>query len=258
MKSTLQPGTRIVPLAALIAIALLAAPAAAAVVIAPDNGFGTATIPPTGETYFGGQMQIINGLPPGSTIDIDNPLYHNFSTVTDFENPAGPLNYADGNFSDFAAQLTLPMQGTGAFSTYTRTVAISLPLTGQLMQFSGRVTNAPLQIIPADLRRLTGQLPPGDPDFDLLRVTAGTDFGLPSPGVTTLEDLGATYNVHSFFDVTYRIDFVGRAGGPFGGMSGSTTGIARFELGEPIVPEPTSCAMVGAAVLALAALTRRR
>jgi hypothetical protein len=93
--------------------ALLAQPAAAVPVIAPDNGFGTATLPPTGETYYGAQMQIIDGLPPGSTIDIDNPLYHNFSTVTDHEVPAGPLNYGDGNFSDFAAQLTLPLQGTG-------------------------------------------------------------------------------------------------------------------------------------------------
>jgi hypothetical protein len=236
---------------------LFASSAAAVVVIAPDNGLGTATIPPTGETYYGAQMQISAGLPFGSTIDIDNPLYHNFSTVSDFEIPAGPINYADGNYSDFAAQLTLPMQGTGAFSTYTRTVVIPLPISGQRMQFSGRVTNAPLQIIPADLLRMQGQII-GDPDFDLLRVTAGTDFGTPSPGVTTLQDLGATYNVHSFFDVIYRIDFIGRAGGPFAGMSGSTTGTARFELGEPIVPEPTSAALAAAAVAMFALRHRRR
>src|SRR5688500_9841837 len=121
----------------------LAQQAAAVPVTAPDNGFGTATIPPTGETYYGAQMQILNGMPPGSTIDIDNPLYHNFSRVTDFENPAGPLNYGDGNFSDFVAQLTLPMQGTGAFSTYTRTVVIPLAISGQLMRFDARSPTAP-------------------------------------------------------------------------------------------------------------------
>ncbi len=51
----------------------------------------------------------------------------------------------------------------------------------------------------------------GDPDFDLLRITAGGDFGMPSPGHTTLTDLGGgNWNVDSFFDITYRIDFVGQ------------------------------------------------
>jgi hypothetical protein len=245
--------------AAVVCLAVVLAQQAAAVpVIAPDNGFGTATIPPTGETYYGAQMQIINGMPPGSTIDIDNPLYHSFSSVSDFENPAGPLNYGDGNFSDFVAQLTLPMQGTGAFSTYTRTVVIPLAISGQLMHFDARATNAPMQVFTADLRRLQGQLPPGDPDFDLLRVTAGGDFGLPIPGATMLQDLGATYNVYSFFDVTYRIDFIGHFPGPFGGMSGSTTGVARFTLGDPIVPEPAAAILLGTVIFAFATQLRRR
>ena len=37
--------------------------------------------------------------------------------------------------------------------------------------------------------RLQGELF-GDPDFCTFRVTGGTDFGLPSPGHTTLTDLG--------------------------------------------------------------------
>ena len=76
---------------------------------------------------------------------------------------------------------------------------------------------------------------PGDPDFDLLRITAGTDYGLPSPGHTTLRQVpGGDWAVDSFFDVTYRIDFVGRAGGPVAGMSGSTTGTIRMQVGQGV------------------------
>ena len=85
----------------------------------------------------------------------------------------------------------------------------------------------------------------GDPDFDLLRLVAGTNFGLPSPGQTTLTQVGPNWNVESYYDVQYRIDFVGRAGGPFGGMSGSTTAISRFQIGMPIVPEPATCMLLG-------------
>jgi hypothetical protein len=63
----------------------------------------------------------------------------------------------------------------------------------------------------------------GDPDFDLLRIEGGTDFGLPSPGHTTLTRLpSGNWAVDSFFDITYRIDFVGAPGGPLDGLSGST------------------------------------
>jgi hypothetical protein len=84
-----------------------------------------------------------------------------------------------------------------------------------------------------DLFRMTGQIT-GDPDFDLLRITAGTDFGLPSPGHTTLTRLASgDWAVDSFFDITYRIDFVGAPGGPFAGASGSEIGTARWQAGVP-------------------------
>jgi len=87
--------------------------------------------------------------------------------------------------------------------------------------------------------RLFGQITnpgSGDPDFDLLRIVAGTDFGLPSPGHTTLTRLGppgSNWAVDSFFDITYRIDFVGRVGGALSGMSGSTTGTIRMGTAAP-------------------------
>jgi hypothetical protein len=220
----------------------------ASTVLAPDNGFGTATMPPAGQSYIGVLMQIINGLPPGSTIDMTNPSYGNFSLVT--EVAGGGLG---GTTSSQTASLFLPMIGTGAMSGYSRNVIMTLSTS--TMDFAPRVPFAPVQVFAGDVALLQGQLPPGDPDFDLLRITAGSSFGMPSPGSTTLTQDGGNWNVDSFFDVIYRIDFVGKPGGPFGGMSGSTNGTTRFQLGQPI-PEPAGIAAIVCAGLPL--LRRRR
>jgi hypothetical protein len=51
---------------------------------------------------------------------------------------------------------------------------------------------------------------------------------LPSPGHTIFTQNGTGWTVDSFFDITYRIDFIGAPGGPLAGRSGSTTGTYRF------------------------------
>ncbi|MDO8649172.1 MAG: hypothetical protein Q7R81_05315 [Candidatus Peregrinibacteria bacterium] len=105
---------------------------------------------------------------------------------------------------------------------------LNLPVNGQI-NTQPRAPGDPVQSFDTDMFRLQGQLPPGDPDFDLLRITAGTEFGLPSPGHTTLTRLpDGNWNVDSFFDITYRIDFVGAPGGPFAGQSGSEAGTVRM------------------------------
>ncbi|HBV01460.1 MAG TPA: hypothetical protein DEF00_03660 [Candidatus Taylorbacteria bacterium] len=105
---------------------------------------------------------------------------------------------------------------------------------------SPRTPGDPVQSFDTEMLQLQGQLPIGDPDFDLLRITAGTDFGLPSPGHTTLTKLpDGNWNVDSFFDITYRIDFVGHPGGAYTGMSGSTTGTIRMaDICPPVGPPP--------------------
>jgi hypothetical protein len=97
-----------------------------------------------------------------------------------------------------------------------------------------RVPGQPVQSFDTLMFRMQGQMI-GDPDFDLLRITSGNDFSLPSPGHTTLTQLpSGDWAVDSFFDINYRIDFVGSAGGALSGMSGSTTGTIHMAAGaEP-------------------------
>ncbi len=84
-----------------------------------------------------------------------------------------------------------------------------------------------------EMIRLEGTLT-GDPVFQELTVRAGSAFGQPSPGTMTLTDIGGgQFRVESSFDVNYDLEFVGAAGGPLEGMSGTTTAIATMGVAGP-------------------------
>jgi hypothetical protein len=121
-----------------------------------------------------------------------------------------------------------------------------------------------VQDFDTEMVQLQGQLF-GDPDFDLLRISAGSWFGLPSPGHTTLTDNGnGTFAVDSFFDITYRIEFVGAPGGQLDGLSGIATGTIQMGTGQsaaPSVPGVTSTPWVllgGLMLMAATVLALRR
>lgn len=187
-----------------------------------DNGSGTVDLPALCSYVSSDMMHIINGLPPGSTIE-SRPDLGNFFGVT--RAPGGSLG---GEVQQGNALLMLNMIGTGGLAGYNR--IINMPTTFETHS-APRTPGTSPQSFDADMFTLQGQIV-GDPDFDLLRITAGTGFGMPSPGHTTLIIAGGgNWNVESFFDITYRIDFVGRPGGPFTGMSGSTTATIRMQQG---------------------------
>jgi hypothetical protein len=159
---------------------------------------------------------------------------------------------------------SIVMPGLGGVLSFPAVITPSLNTNSAFeVHTAPRTLNAPLQCFDTDMFRLFSQIvnpTDNDPDFDLLRVVAGSDFGLPSPGHTDLLQNGGNWEVDSFFDITYRIDFVGRPGGALGGMSGSTTGVVRFSLGDPIpcIPEPASMSLAALSLAALIALSRRR
>jgi hypothetical protein len=210
----------------------LAGPAGAACSV-PDNGTGTIDLPPACPDGWEGPMTIIDGLPAGSTISVAAAL-NDFSATS--ESPGGTLA---GQLQNFDGNLHMALTGTGSLAGFNRLVA--LPCTVETHS-APRTPGDPVQSFDTVMFLMQGQIT-GDPDFDLLRVTAGGGFGMPSPGHTTLTREGAPgtpFAVDSFFDITYRIDFVGAPGGVLGGHSGSTTGTELFQMGGGSVAVETS------------------
>ncbi len=219
---------------ALVAGALAPTPAPAQVptcCVLPDDGSASVSMPPAcPDGYEGSPMVIIDGLPPGTTIQSPARLGSFFNSS---EVPGGSLG---GTVAQASGALDLHLQGTGTLLGFQRVFSIPVQVE---MHTAPRTPEDQIQSFDTDMFFMQGQIT-GDPDFDLLRITGGTGFGMPSPGHTTLTQLPAVpapdWAVDSFFDITYRIDFVGAPGGLLGGMSGSTTATIRMTTCQAPVP----------------------
>lgn len=246
--------------------ALAAAAVSVRADIIADNGAGSANLPPVGLTYStvpsvgnpSGDMAIVDGLPVGTTIQINSSLHtftYNMATppaVMSFppnatgRQPGGSLG---GEQAASNAILQMPMIGTGALLGFNRNIPMTI---GHEIHLAPRTPFTTPQAFNTDLFRLFGQVT-SDPDFDLLRVVAGTDFGLPSPGFSQLTQAGPAWDLYSYYDMTYRIDFVGNPAGVLAGRSGSTTGVVRLY----IVPAPGAAGLLACAGV-IAGRRRRR
>lgn len=189
--------------------------------IVPDNATGTADMPPVGCGYVSlSPLAIVDGLPPGTTIACDATI-ESFFDITYIAGPPG-----SGGTQQFSARLGLDMTGSGTLAGYFRPAFFDV-----FFEISESPSSC-CYTFDTYIFFAYGQLAPGDPDFDLLRISSGDFYGLSSPGHTTLTRTATGgWAVDSFFDITYRIDFVGKPGGQLGGMSGSTTGTIRVQCG---------------------------
>lgn len=196
----------------------------------PDNGTGTANMPPLNNTIASGP---INATLAGNAIGPSGALTLVSAALLNLQfQPAlgGGLFGLAGFRQQSVAQVQITLGGTGSLAGYHRTLSLAI----QCEVHSGpHPLGATVQDFPTQVNRLSGQIT-GDPDFDLLRITAGQSAALPSPGHTTLtRQPDGRWAVDSFFDISYRIDFVGHPGGPITGMSGSQTTTQRIQIGGP-------------------------
>ena len=187
----------------------------------PDNGIGTADFPPLCPYDSDDEtMMMIDGFPPGSGLYLDGPLT---GFVDTFETPGGTLG---GTIATFNALFEWQVTGFGDLAGYER--YLTVPVFYCEAHTGPRNPGDPVQTFPQELMTMNGGLF-GDPDFDQLNIVGGTQFGLPSPGETTLTQLpNGDFAVDSFFDITYQIEFVGAPGSILEGLSGVTTGTIRL------------------------------
>ncbi len=205
--------------------------------IVPDNPTGPVVLPPVGCEYLSPAQvhMIMDGLPLGTEIQLAT-IHKDFIC----EQPGLPqelCNTADGLGGEnefFCSTLDLNMTGTGTLGTFSRVIQLPVCCT---MHSDPRPAGSPTTF-PTQMVDCTGSLPVNtDPDFCALSISAGSAQGLPSPGQTTLTDLGnGTWQVDSFFDVTYQIDYQGCPGGALGGAVGTTVGTVRMEASAGAAP----------------------
>lgn len=226
----------------------------AAACIAPDSG-GTAALPPSCGLESIGPFVLDAGLPPATHIDIEivelnlvcsNPIECNGGLAPGIcEELGGSLG---GDRECYTSTLQLGITGQGLLAGFNRN--IQLPVVDEV-DTGPRTAGEPIQAFPSNYVYMQGELF-GDPDFCTLRLRWGSDFGLPSPGTTILTDLGdSTWNVDSFFDIAYEIDYIGCPGSILEGFGGTGQKLGKVRRGVhiPVVENAPALSGPWAAIL---------
>lgn len=196
-----------------------------------DNGSGTADLPPACPGGYASPAGIplmqSELMTPGTGI-VGRMSLVDLTTL--IEQPGGSLG---GTVQQFQGTMRLQLRGTGDLAGYEREMFVQV---GGQTHAGPRTPGDAVQDFDTDMFQLQGQLF-GDPDFVQVGIQAGSAFGLPSPGHTTLTRLpSGDYTVDSFFDIAYRIDFIGTPTGPLNGAAGTTQGQTSIQATRPVEP----------------------
>ncbi|MCP3981949.1 MAG: hypothetical protein GY716_21815 [bacterium] len=221
LKSVTKIGLAFVALVALTALPSMAQ----APCVVPDNGTGTVHLPPQGCGYVSPDEfhVLLEGVPSDAKITID-ASHEKFFQVQRFGDPA------TGETEDFQSILILDVQGEGSLSGFQRFMSLQIH---SVVDTGPRPVGAPVQTFSNEMLDLQGELF-GDPDFCTFRISGGSSTVGPSGGSTTLTQLpSGNFNVDSFFDITYQIEFQGCPGSILDGMGGTTEANVRMSAGVP-------------------------
>lgn len=130
------------------------------------------------------------------------------------ENPGGMLH---GVVESGTSVVTFELTGVGRLEGLTDT--ISMPARFEV--HSSPQTGADIDTLETNMYRIEGATVRGDKVFEYIRLVGGTGNGYNSPGQMTLITKGNQVMVDSFFNVGFRLDFKGAAGGPLDGIEDS-------------------------------------
>jgi len=215
---------------------------------------GTVNLPPEGCHYLSPSEahMIIDGLAPGTTL-IVAPIHGGFlcndrlgdsvqaggtdaamgrSTQADLYHSGGctipPPNPSTPSTETFLSSLSFDIRGTGTLSAVHCGLTIRNVAVQTVTQ--PRTPGNTVQTFATEMTNLSGSVANESTCnlFSSLTVKAGTGQGLANAtmGSTTITHLpSGAWQVDSFFDVFYQIDFVGKPGSPLTGLSGSTVNI---------------------------------
>lgn len=137
--------------------------------------------------------------------------------------PGGNLN---GQIERFDSTLVLTISGIGGLEGHTTTV--ELPTRCET-HTGPRDTAADFQRFDTEMVALEGSIQ-GHPDFEYLRIVAGSANGLPSPGSTTLtRKENGDFLVDSRFFMNYRIEFRGAPGSWLQGVEVSEEAVVTVQ-----------------------------
>jgi hypothetical protein len=127
-----------------------------------------------------------------------------------------------GEVERFDSTLTFHIEGINELQGVTATVTVPAHCETHIGPRDAKADFQRFDTMMYDLQGVAS-----DANFESVKIVAGMGNGLPSPGSTTLtRNREGGYLVNSSFQMNYRIELVGRAGGKFDGVLISEEGVA--------------------------------